>query len=60
MFKSWVRKVERTGKINPYIELIVRCSAFEYKALGKGMFPNLSVAHDVLTAHLMRPLMFCP
>ena len=43
-----------------YIENAVRCSAFGYKARGKRMFPNMSVTYDVLTAHLMRSLMFCP
>ena len=60
MFKSWVRKVERTERINVYIECAIWCSAFEYKAHGKRMFPNMSTAHDVLTGHLIRLLMFCP
>ena len=60
MFKSWMRKVERTGRINVYIERIIRCSVFGYKACGKLMFPNMFAVHDVLTAHLMRLLMFCP
>ena len=53
-------KVERTGKINAYIEHAVRCRVLGYKARGKQMFPNMSTVHDVLTAHLMCPLMFCP
>ena len=60
MFKSWVRKVERSRRINAYIECSIRCSAFGYKARGKHTFPNMYVVHDVLTAHLMSPLMFCP
>ena len=60
MFFSWVQKVEMTRRINAYIERAVRCSEFGYKARGKHTFPNMSMAHDVLTAHLMRPLMFCP
>ena len=60
MFKSWVQKVERIGRINECIERVVRCSAFGYKTLGKRTFPNMSAMHDVLTAHLMCPLLFCP
>ena len=60
MFKSWVQKVERTGRINAYIERTVRCSAFGYKACGEHTFPNMFAKHDVLTTHLIRPLMFCP
>ena len=59
MFKSWVRKVETIGRINAYIEHAVRCSAFGYKARGKGTFPSISAAHNVLTTHLMHLLMFC-
>ena len=58
MFKSWVRKVERTRKINAYIERVVRCSVFGYKAHRKRTFLNMLTAHDVLTAHLMHSLMF--
>ena len=60
VFKSWVRKVERTRRANAYIERAIRCSAFRYKARGKRTFTNMSATHDVLTAYLMRPLMFFP
>ena len=33
---------------------------FGYIVLEQCKFPNMSIAHDVLMAHLMRPLMFCP
>ena len=60
MFKSWVRKVERTERINVYIERAVRCSAFGYKEHGERTFPNMFATHDVLTTHLMHSLMLCP
>ena len=60
MFKSWVRKVEKNGRINAYIERVVSCSAFGYKARGKGKFHSMFTVHNVLTTHLMHPLMFCP
>ena len=55
MFKSWVQKVERTRRINAYVERAIRCSAFRYKACGEHTFPNVFAVHDVLTTHLMRP-----
>ena len=40
VFKSWVRKIERTGRINAYIERIIRCSAFGTKRVEKACFPT--------------------
>ena len=58
--KPSVWKVERTRRINVFIERAVRWSVFGYKVGGQRMFPNMSAAHDVLTTHLMHPLMSYP
>ena len=42
------------------IERKVRLSVLGYKVRGQRIFPNMSAAHEILTAHLMRPLMLCP
>ena len=40
VFKSWVRKIEMIGRINAYIERVVRCSAFGTKRVESARFPT--------------------
>ena len=54
-----MQKVERTRRINAYIECVIRCSVFKYKVREKRTFPNMCECFPLLRTHeALYPLQF--